>query len=126
MTSRNLVIALACLSLVGCGSTRTLHGDAADWSSTLDSSDRITVFEASGRKVAIRYERIEDEVLYGALYDDAGSAYSIPVDDIEKLEVKDTGSSGSGKTLAIVGLVILGVALIDALQDIPPGWPAYQ
>lgn len=126
MTVRKWIIALACISLVGCSSTRTLDGDSADWNSTLDTSDRITVFEASGRKVAIRYETIEDGVLYGALYDDSGTGYSIPVDEIDKLEVEDTGSSGRGKTLAIVGLVILGVALIDALQDIPPGWPAYQ
>jgi len=36
------------------------------------------------------------------------------------------GRSGSGKTMAILGLVVLSVALIDALQDIPSGWPAYQ
>lgn len=126
MTARTCVFAIACVSLIGCSSTRTLDGDAATWSSTLDTSDRITVFEESGRKVAIRYETIEDGVLYGALYDDAGSGYSIPVDEIEKLEVEDTGSSGTGKTLAIVGLVVLGVALIDALQNLPPGFPAYQ
>lgn len=126
MASRTWVIALACISLVGCSSTRTLDGDAADWNSTLDTGDRITIIEESGRKVAVRYETIEDGVLYGALYDDAGSAYSIPVDDIEKLEVDATGSRGTGKTLAMFGLVVLGVALIDALQDIPPGWPAYQ
>lgn len=126
MTGRTWVIALACISLVGCGSTRTLDGDATNWNATLDTSDRVTVFEQSGRKVAIRYETIEDGVLYGALYDDTGSGYSIPVDEIEKLEVEDTGSSSTGKTLAIVGLVVLGVALIDALQNIPPGWPAYE
>lgn len=126
MTTRTWVIALACISLLGCSSTRTLDGSAADWSSTLHTSDRITVYEASGRKVAIRYETIEDDVLYGALYDDAGSGYSIPVDEIEKLEVNERGRSSTGKTLAVVGLVVLGVALLDALQNIPPGWPAYQ
>ena len=126
MTGRKWIVALACISLVGCGSTRTLDGDSADWSSTLETSDRITVFETSGREVAIRFETIEDGVLYGTLYDDSASGYSIPVDDIDKLEVEDTGGNGSGKMLAMVGLVILGVALIDALQDIPPGWPAYE
>lgn len=126
MTGKTLIVALVCVSLVGCGSTRTLDGDPADWNSTLDTSDRITVFEKSGREVAIRYETIDDGVLYGALFDDAGSSYSVAVDEIDKLEIEDSGSSRNGKTLAILGLVVLGVALINALQDIPPGWPAYQ
>lgn len=124
MTGKTLVFTLICMSLVGCGSTRTLEGDPADWNTALDSSDRITVFETSGNKVAIRYETISDGVLYGVLSDDAESEYTVSLDRIEKLEIEDTGGSNTGKTLAVVGLVVLGAALIDALQSIPPGFLA--
>lgn len=127
MTVNNLVLALVCTSLIGCSSTRALHGDAADWQSTLNAGDRVTVVGTSGQKVAVRYETIDDGVLYGTLYDDTGSAFTIPLEEIDKLEIERSGgAAGTGKTLAIVGLVVLGVALIDALQNIPPGWPAYQ
>lgn len=120
------VFLLFAVSLAGCGGTRTLDGDPARWESMLDTSDRVTVHEMSGDRVAIRYETIEDGVLYGARHDDPGSAYAIPVDEIEKLELDDAGGGSTGKTLAIVGLVVLGVALLDALQELPVGFPAYE
>ena len=124
-TFRTWVVTLVGLALVGCGSTRTLAGDPASWNDTLDTSDRVTVVEKSGQHTEIRYETVDDGMLYGTLVD-GGGAYVIAVDEIEHLDVEAPGSGGSGKTLAVIGLVILGVALIDALQDIPPGWPAYR
>lgn len=125
MTGRTFVFALVCMALAGCGSTRTLDGDPAGWSSTLGAGDRLTVHENAGRQAAIRYETIDDGVLHGTRRDDAGSGYSIPLADIEQLEIEESGG-GNGKTIALVGLVVLGVALIDALQKLPPGFPAYE
>lgn len=123
---RTGVIALVSLALVGCSSTRTLDGDPTNWSDTLRTGDRVTVVEASGQQVDIRFETIEDGVLYGAHIDDDGSAYAVPLDEVDTLSVADVGNRGTGKTMAVIGLIILGIELIDALRDIPPGWPAYE
>lgn len=123
-TGRASVVLLIGLTLIGCGSTTPLAGDPAGWSDTLQSGDRVTVVEATGERVDVRVERLKDGMLYGTRDDE--SAYAVSLDQIETLELEDAGDRGTGKTLAAIGLVILGVALIDALQDIPPGWPAYR
>lgn len=118
MSGKTIVLALIGISLVGCGSTRTLQGNPAGWTSALDNSERVTVFESSGREVTIQYETIADGILYGASYDDAATAYSIPLDEIQKLEIEDSRSLG--KKAAIFAFVLLVEAVIVARSDPDP------
>ncbi len=114
MFSKQLILLISVISLVGCTSMRTVDVAEPDFADQFETGDHLVVYEKQGRIVDMKVTRIEDDVLYGSLSDNGLRTVEVSLEDIEKIEIeKISGAKTTGAVLG--GIVLLPVVAVGAV-----------
>jgi hypothetical protein len=115
---------LTVVLLAGCTQLKPVtQGQTLDRVHHLEIGDRLLVYEKGGRRVDMRYVRMDETTIYGSLTTDGLTAVRVVIDDIEGIETEQV--DGLRTSLAVVGGVVMlpivalgsGVMLVEALDN---------
>ena len=105
MFSKQLILFLSVISLVGCTSMRTVDMAQSGFAEHFETGDHLVIYEKQGRIVDMKLTKVESGVLYGSLSDNGLTTVEVSLADIEKIEIEKI--SGAKTTGAIVGGIVL-------------------
>ena len=105
MFSKQLILFLSVISLVGCTSMRTIDMAQSDFADHFEAGDHLVIYEKQGRIVDMKLTQVENDVLYGSLSDNGLTTVEVSLADVEKIEIEKI--SGAKTTGAIVGGIVL-------------------
>lgn len=113
MLSKQLILLVSVLSLVGCTSMRTVDVAQSGFADHFEAGDHLVVYEKQGRVVDMKLTRVENGVLYGSLSDNGLATVEVRLADAEKIEIEKI--SGAKTTGAVIGgIVLLPVVAVGA------------
>lgn len=117
-------LALIVLCLVsGCTSLQPVQPEQTlDKVNQLEVGSRLIVYEKSGRRIDMRFVRMDEHALYGSLTQDGLHAITVIFEDVEAIETEQV--DGLKTSLAAVGGIVLlpifalgaGAVMVDELD----------
>ena len=105
MFSKQLILFITVISLVGCTSMRTVDMSQSDFANHFETGDHLVVYEKQGRIVDMRLTQVDNGVLYGSPTDNGLITVEVNLADVEKIEIEKI--SGAKTTGAVVGGIVL-------------------
>lgn len=96
-----LIVAYACLAMLGCMTAQPLSAERTQLSQTLHPNDRVEVVTTGGQRLKFKVEKIDETGLHGA-------GQNVAYDDIQSISREKIAA---GRT----ALIALGIAAVGAL-----------
>ena len=118
------LVALIALSLLtGCTSLQAVQPEQTlDKVNQLDVGSRLIVYEKSGRRIDMRFVRMDEHALYGSLTQDGLHAIKVIFEDIEAIEteqidgLKTSLAAAAGIVLLPIFALGAGAVMVDELN----------
>lgn len=117
-----LALIVLCLAS-GCTSLQAVQPEQTlDKVNQLEVGSRLIVYEKSGRRIDMRFVRMDEHALYGSLTQDGLHAITVIFEDVEAIETEQV--DGLKTSLAAVGGIVLlpifalgaGAVMVDELN----------